>query len=218
MASCSPSSGGIKLDTAKAVAMGGPSANITAVMSGQVDIGWAAPPFGLDQLDKGDIRMIATGNDAAVFNGQTVRVNIANANYLKEHQDVVDRYMKAYRETVDFMYRRPEGDRDLFELDQHHAGEGQAHARRLLQMAGNRSGQDRRARSDRERRGGIEVHRAAADERATRGIDPYSAEVSALNTNGPPFGGSFDADLKPHSPVGSRSTARCPRRTSAPLM
>src|SRR6186997_850496 len=32
-------------------AMGGPAANITAVMSGQIDVGWAAPPFGLDQLD-----------------------------------------------------------------------------------------------------------------------------------------------------------------------
>jgi NitT/TauT family transport system substrate-binding protein len=96
-----------KLDKAKPVAMGGPSANITAVMSGQVDMGWAAPPFGLDQLDKGDIRMIATGNDAAVFKGQTVRVNIANATWLKDHQDVVNRYMKAYRETVDFMYHDP---------------------------------------------------------------------------------------------------------------
>jgi ABC-type nitrate/sulfonate/bicarbonate transport system substrate-binding protein len=95
------------LNEAKPVAMGGPSANITAVMSGQVDIGWAAPPFGLDQLDKGDIRMIATGNDAAVFKGQTVRVNIANANWLKGHQDIADRYMKAYRETVDFMYHDP---------------------------------------------------------------------------------------------------------------
>jgi NitT/TauT family transport system substrate-binding protein len=98
-----------KLDKAKPVAMGGPAANITAVMSGQVDIGWAAPPFGLDQLDKGDIRMIATGNDADVFKGQTVRVNLVNANYLKEHQDVVNRYMKAYRETVEFMYKNPEG-------------------------------------------------------------------------------------------------------------
>jgi NitT/TauT family transport system substrate-binding protein len=96
-----------KLDKAKPVAMGGPSANITAVMSGQVDMGWAAPPFGLDQLDKGDIRMIATGNDAAVFKGQTVRVNIANATWLKDHQDVVNRYMKAYRETVAFMYHDP---------------------------------------------------------------------------------------------------------------
>lgn len=96
-----------ELDKAKPVAMGGPAANITAVMTDQVDVGWAAPPFGLDQLDKGDIRMIATGNDAAVFNGQTVRVNLVNANWLKDHQDVLNRYMKAYRETVDFMYHDP---------------------------------------------------------------------------------------------------------------
>ena len=51
--------------------------------------------------------MIATGNDAEVFKGQTVRVNIANANYLKAHEDIVKRYMKAYRETVDFMYKDP---------------------------------------------------------------------------------------------------------------
>jgi NitT/TauT family transport system substrate-binding protein len=87
--------------------MGGPAANLTAVMSGQVDVGWAAPPFGLDQLDKGDIRKIASGNDASVFKGQTVRLNIANANYLKQHKAIVDRYMKAYRETVDYMYKDP---------------------------------------------------------------------------------------------------------------
>src|SRR6266536_5928231 len=61
---------------AKPTAMGGPAANLTAVMSGQVDVGWAAPPFGLDQLDKGDIRVVASGNDADVFKGQTVRLNI----------------------------------------------------------------------------------------------------------------------------------------------
>lgn len=92
---------------AKPTAMGGPAANLTAVMSGQVDVGWAAPPFGLDQLDKGDIRRIATGNDAAVFKGQTVRLNIANAGFLAAHKDVVARYMKAYRETVAYMYRDP---------------------------------------------------------------------------------------------------------------
>ena len=94
---------------AKPTAMGGPAANLTAVMSGQVDVGWAAPPFGLDQLDKGDIRRIATGNDAAVFKGQTVRLNIANANYLAAKKDVVARYIKAYRETVAYMYKDPEG-------------------------------------------------------------------------------------------------------------
>jgi NitT/TauT family transport system substrate-binding protein len=92
---------------AKLTAMGGPAANLTAVMSGQIDVGWAAPPFGLDQLDRGDIRRIATGNDAAVFKGQTVRLNIANASFLAAKKDVVARYMKAYRETVDYMYKDP---------------------------------------------------------------------------------------------------------------
>jgi NitT/TauT family transport system substrate-binding protein len=94
---------------AKPTAMGGPATNLTAVMSGQIDVGWAAPPFGLDQLDKKEIRIIASGNDASVFKGQTVRLNIVNADYLKAHKDVVVRYMKAYRETIDYMYQDPAG-------------------------------------------------------------------------------------------------------------
>jgi NitT/TauT family transport system substrate-binding protein len=92
---------------AKPTAMGGPSANLTAVMSGQVDVGWAAPPFGLDQLDQKQIRIIATGNDAAAFKGQTVRLLIANAQALQARKAVIDRYMKAYRETVNYMYTDP---------------------------------------------------------------------------------------------------------------
>jgi NitT/TauT family transport system substrate-binding protein len=93
--------------TAKPTALGGPAANLTAVMSGQVDVGWSAPPFGLDQLDQKQIRIIATGNDAEAFKGQTVRLNIANANYLQAHRDIVTRYMAAYRETVNYMYTDP---------------------------------------------------------------------------------------------------------------
>src|SRR4026207_393199 len=37
---------------AKPTAVGGPAANLTAVMSGQIDVGWAAPPFGLRQVAK----------------------------------------------------------------------------------------------------------------------------------------------------------------------
>jgi NitT/TauT family transport system substrate-binding protein len=92
---------------AKPTALGGPAANLTAVMSGQVDVGWSAPPFGLDQLDQKQIRIIATGNDAEAFKGQTVRLNIANAAYLQAHPDIVARYMRAYRETVNYMYTDP---------------------------------------------------------------------------------------------------------------
>src|SRR6266705_433665 len=37
---------------AKPTATGGPAPTLTQVMSGQIDVGWAAPPFGLDQLDQ----------------------------------------------------------------------------------------------------------------------------------------------------------------------
>ena len=59
---------------AKPTATGGPAPTLTQVMSNQIDVGWSAPPFGLKQLDEGTIRIIASGNDAAVFKGQTVRI------------------------------------------------------------------------------------------------------------------------------------------------
>jgi NitT/TauT family transport system substrate-binding protein len=93
--------------TAKPTATGSPSSTLTQVMSGQVDVGWSAPPFGLDQIDKNEIRVIASGNDAEVFKGQTVRVLIANADALKARKPVFERYMKAYRETVNYMYTDP---------------------------------------------------------------------------------------------------------------
>jgi NitT/TauT family transport system substrate-binding protein len=89
---------------AKPTATGGPAPTLTQVMSGQIDVGWSAPPFGLKQLDEGAIRVIASGNDAAVFKGQTVRVNIVNVQTLQTRKAVIERYMKAYRETVDWMY------------------------------------------------------------------------------------------------------------------
>ena len=92
---------------AKPVATGSPSSTLTQVMSGQIDVGWSAPPFGLDQLDDKKIRIVATGNDATVFKGQTVRLLIANAQFLQSKKAVVDRFMKAYRETIDAMYADP---------------------------------------------------------------------------------------------------------------
>jgi len=92
---------------AKLVATGGPGATLTQVMSGQIDVGWSAPPFGLDLLDQGKIRIIAAGNDAAIMRGQTARVLITNSQTLQSRKAVIDRYMRAYRETVDWMYSDP---------------------------------------------------------------------------------------------------------------
>jgi len=89
---------------AKPTATGGPAPTLTQVMTNQIDVGWSAPPFGLQQLDEGKIRVIASGNDATVFKGQTVRLLITNTQTLNEKKAALDRYMKAYRETIDWMY------------------------------------------------------------------------------------------------------------------
>ncbi len=92
---------------AKPTATGSPAGTLTAVMSGQVDIGWAAPPFGLQEMKDGKIRIVAHGSDVPSLRGQTVRVLIVNADSLKTKHDAIVRFMQAYRETVDWMYSDP---------------------------------------------------------------------------------------------------------------
>ena len=93
---------------AKPTATGGPPATLTQVMSGQIDIGWAAPPFGMKEIADGKIRIIARGSDVPSLRGQTVRVLIANADALKNRKDVIVRFVQAYREAVDWMYTSPD--------------------------------------------------------------------------------------------------------------
>jgi NitT/TauT family transport system substrate-binding protein len=89
---------------ARPVATGGPAPTFTAVMSRQLDAGWSAPPFGIEALNKGDIRVIARSNELAAIKGHTIRVNIANAQSLASKPDVYRRFMAAYRETFRWMY------------------------------------------------------------------------------------------------------------------
>ena len=92
---------------AKPTATGGPPGTLTAVMSGQIDIGWAAPPFGLQEIKEGKIRIVARGSDVPSLRGQTVRTLIVNLNSLKTKHDAIMRFMEAYREAVDWMYSDP---------------------------------------------------------------------------------------------------------------
>jgi NitT/TauT family transport system substrate-binding protein len=96
---------------AKPTATGGLPGTLTQVMSGQIDIGWAVPPFGLREVEEGKIRIVATGNDVPSLRHQTVRVEVVNANVLKERKDVILRFMRAYREALDWMFSDPQAAR-----------------------------------------------------------------------------------------------------------
>jgi NitT/TauT family transport system substrate-binding protein len=92
---------------AKPTPTGGPAGTLTQVMSGQIDIGWAAPPFGMKELKEGKIRILIRGSDAPSLRGQTVRTIIVNADALKNKKDAIMRFVQGYREAVDWMYADP---------------------------------------------------------------------------------------------------------------
>jgi len=116
------------LTSAKAMSTGGAPATMTAVMTDQVDVGWASPPGGLKDIDDGKIRLLARATDAAIVRGQTIRVIVANAQVLQKRKDVVERYMQAYRETIAYMYGdNPQVLKDYAEF----AGVSEAMAKRV---------------------------------------------------------------------------------------
>jgi len=93
---------------AKPTQTGGPPATFTMTMSKQVDVGWSVAPFGLKDLQAKTIRVLMRGSDVPSMRNQTVRVEIVNARALKERHDVMVRFMRAYRETLDWMYSSPQ--------------------------------------------------------------------------------------------------------------
>ena len=92
---------------AKPVATGGLPGTHTQVMTGQIDIGWAVPPFGLQDLADGKIRIIARAREATELRDQTIRVNIAHVDRLKAKRDALTRFMKVYARTIDWAYENP---------------------------------------------------------------------------------------------------------------
>jgi NitT/TauT family transport system substrate-binding protein len=92
---------GIKM---KPVATGNPVATLTQVMSGQVDVGYSVPPFGVAELEQGKIRIVGRGDDIPSLARQTVRFIVVNADALAKRPDAFRRYMQGYRDMVDWMF------------------------------------------------------------------------------------------------------------------
>jgi NitT/TauT family transport system substrate-binding protein len=91
----------------KPTATGSPASTFTQVMSGQIDVGWSSPPFAVADADAGRIRIIARGSDVPAFANQSVRVMIANAVSFERRAEAYGRFMKAYREALDWLYADP---------------------------------------------------------------------------------------------------------------
>jgi len=92
---------------AKPVPTGSTSSTLTQVMTGQIDVGWAAAPFGLRQLEDKQIRVIARTSDVPQIANQTIRVNIASVNALKTKRAAIEKFLRAYVRAIDWAYKDP---------------------------------------------------------------------------------------------------------------
>ena len=88
----------------KLVPTGGLPGTLTQVMTGQVDVGWSVPPFVLKDLAEGRLQIIARGSDVEAIRNQTIRVNVANANALKEKRDAFVRFIRVIARAIDWAY------------------------------------------------------------------------------------------------------------------
>ena len=91
-----------------AVPTGGQAATLTQVLSGQIDVGWAAAPFAFKHLEAGTIKIMARANEVPELRQQSVRVMTANAAILGTKRDQIIRFLRGYRDTVDWMYASDE--------------------------------------------------------------------------------------------------------------
>lgn len=92
---------------AKPLAAGGAPATLTQVMTGQIDVGWAAAPFGLQNILDGKIVVIARTGDVPQLANQTIRVNIANTESLKVKRAAIEKFMHVYARAIDWAYQNP---------------------------------------------------------------------------------------------------------------
>src|SRR6266850_2528987 len=92
---------------ARPVATGGLPGTLTQVMTGQIDIGWAAPPFALRERQENRIAIVARAREATELKNQTIRVNIANVEALKTKRAAITRLMQVYDRAIEWSYANP---------------------------------------------------------------------------------------------------------------
>ncbi|HLN85648.1 MAG TPA: ABC transporter substrate-binding protein, partial [Candidatus Limnocylindrales bacterium] len=96
------------LKPAEPVSLGGIPEVYTAVRTGQADAGWSVAPFYLDQVEKGDLRVIVKGEEIAAMKEITARVHFVNTNFAAKNPDAVRGYFRAQQKALDFMFGHKE--------------------------------------------------------------------------------------------------------------
>jgi NitT/TauT family transport system substrate-binding protein len=93
---------------AKPVPTGGVPGTYTQTMTGQIDIGWSVVPFALKDVNEGKIRIVARSSEAKELANQTIRVNLASVNSLKNRREAITKFMQVIHKSIDWAYTNPQ--------------------------------------------------------------------------------------------------------------
>lgn len=88
----------------KTVSGGAMDAIYAMTMTRQIDVGYSVPPFGIDAVKRGEIRVVFDGNVVISQRDVASRVNIANADFVKNKRDVGIRFLKVLNQCITWMY------------------------------------------------------------------------------------------------------------------
>lgn len=91
----------------KMVASGGVDVTRTMLMTGQLDAGFTFPPYGMDALAKGEIRVLFSGDEVPGMADVTNRVNIASTEFLSKRRPVAVKFMQTLEKCIDWAYANP---------------------------------------------------------------------------------------------------------------
>lgn len=87
---------------------GSPPEQFTAVMTAQFDAGWSAPPFFLEEVKKGSIRVLFRGDELPGLSDITIRVNLARSDFLNRRPDAMKSFLIATKNALDFIFAQPD--------------------------------------------------------------------------------------------------------------
>ena len=86
------------------VSLGGIPEVYTAVRTGQADSGWSVPPFQLDRVEKGELRVVVKGDELTSLKDITPRVHFLNNEFAAKHPEVVRGFFRAQQKALDYMF------------------------------------------------------------------------------------------------------------------
>lgn len=90
------------------IAVGSPPDQITAVLTGQIDAGFSTAPTGFKEMGEGKLKIAIKGSDMTDYNNVAIRVNFANAKFVKESPDTVRGFLAAHQKAIDWIFAHHE--------------------------------------------------------------------------------------------------------------